>query len=247
MSQQRNIVTLKWGSAYGAEYVNRLFHGVSRHLSGSFRFVCFTDDADGILPEVDTFAIPEIDLPEGPMTNGWRKLCLFRDTLPIEGSCLFLDLDMIILDSIDDFFTYEPGRIPIIHNWVGGFRRLLGQRPEVGNSSVFRFEANKTLHVYEQFLSESEWALKTFHPPQTYLTHCIRERMVYWPEDWTRSFKRHCRPFFPLNLFMPPPKPRTKIVVFHGRPNPDEAIAGFSDGKIHHRSLPAEWVREEWQ
>jgi len=68
--------------------------------------------------------------------------------------------------------------------------------------------------------------------------------MVFWPDDWTRSFKRHCRPAFPLNLVMPPKKPDTRILVFHGRPDPEEVVGGYSDGKLRHRSLPAQWLTD---
>ena len=44
-----NILTLKWGDRYGADYVNRLYRGVKAHLHRPFRFVCVTDDpADAI-------------------------------------------------------------------------------------------------------------------------------------------------------------------------------------------------------
>ncbi len=244
----RTIVTLKWGDRYGPEYVNRLASSVRRHLKPPYRFVCFTDKPEGIDSAVETFPIPEIDLPEPQMLNGWRKLCLFRSDLPIEGPALFLDLDIVITGPMDVFFEYEPTKIPIIHNWVGLQKKLLGKRPEIGNSSVFRFEANKETFVWDQFHNEKAWAMANFHPPQTYLTHCIRPKMVYWPEAWVRSFKRHCRPCFPLNFFKEPRLPEgTKIVAFHGRPDPDEALRGYTGKKPHHHTRPAGWIGEHWR
>ena len=136
--EQRNIITLKWGNRYPADYVNRLERAVRRHLSGEYRFICFTDDAAGLSDQIESFPIPEIDIPDAQLVTGWRKLCLFRDDLPIEGACLFLDLDIIIVGSLDKFFSYETGKIPIIHNWVHWRKSLFGKRPEIGNSSVFR-------------------------------------------------------------------------------------------------------------
>lgn len=244
----RNVVTLKWGKLYGPDYVNRLASSVRRHSTGPVSVVCFTDDPAGIDASVQVFPIPPIDLPPQPMVTGWRKLCLFRNDLPIRGLCLFLDLDIVITGPLDAFFTYAPQHIPIIHNWVGWQKTLLGRRPEVGNSSVFRFTANECSFVWDQFHREKEWALANFRPPQTYLTHCIRPRMVYWPEDWVRSFKRHCRPVFPLNLFVTPRLPAgCSIVAFHGRPNPDEVIPGYKGRKPHHHVRPTPWVAENWR
>jgi hypothetical protein len=243
-----NIVTMKWGSLYGADYVNRLHSATKRHLTLPHQFICFTDDPTGLNSEIIAHSIPEIDLPPKPKITGWRKLGLFRPDLPINGTCLFLDLDIVIVGSLDDFFTYAPGKIPIIHNWTSGLRAILGSRPEVGNSTCFRFEANKQPFVVDQFEREREWALAHFRPPQTYLTHCIRPDMTYWPEHWVRSFKRHCRHTFPLNLALTPRLPRdARIIAFHGRPNPDEVINGYRGKRIHHHTRPTPWVAENWR
>jgi len=243
------IVTLKWGSLYGPEYANRLCAAVNRNLSIPHEFVCFTDNPEGLLPEIKTFPIPEVPIPDRVKNSGWRKIALFRDDLPIEGTCLFMDLDLVVTGSLDDFFTYgEPDQIPIIHNWVAWHKKLLRKRPEVGNSSVFRFVANECSFVFKQYLSEKEWALQNFWPPQTYLTHCIRPKMVYWPETWVRSFKRHCARSFPLNFFLPAIKPHdARIIAFHGRPHPDQALNGYSDGKLRHTVLPTRWIEDFWR
>ena len=72
--------------------------------------------------------------------------------------------------------------------------------------------------------------------------------MVYWPEEWTCSYKRHCIPSFPLNHFRAPKIPAgARMVVFHGKPDPDEALRGYRGTKPHHRSLPAPWIAENWK
>jgi nitroreductase len=63
--------------------------------------------------------------------------------------------------------------------------------------------------------------------------------MTYWPEDWVRSYKRHCLPPFPLNQFVTSKFPEgASIVAFHGWPHPHEAIAGYKGERPHHRALP---------
>lgn len=245
----RNVITLKWGNRYGAPYVNRLASAVRRHTTGEVRVVCFTDDPAGIDPGITVHPIPEIDLPPAAMVTGWRKLCLFRDDLPLEGLGLFLDLDLVITGSLDEFFLFEAAdRIPIIHNWVPWHKTLFRPAPAIGNSSVFRFHLNHCRFVWDQFHREREWALANFSPPQSYLSHCIRPRMDYWPPEWVRSFKRHCRPAFPLNLLLPPSLPqRARIIAFHGKPDPDEAAVGYCQGKPHHRTRPARWIDTHWR
>lgn len=245
----RNVICLKWGDRYGPDYANALFRAVTQNLNETFRFVCFTDCAEGIDDGVEIFPIPEIDLPEDKKITGWRKLCLFRDDLPLTGPCLFLDLDIVVTGDLDPFFQYgDPDCIPIIHNWISRRKAWSGRDPKIGNSSVFRFQANQCRFIWDQFHEEKDWALTNFQPPQSYLTHCIRDQMIFWPDEWVRSFKQHCRPPFPLNYFRQPQVPENaRIVAFHGRPDPDEALRGYSGKKPHHRSLPATWIGQYWQ
>ena len=53
---------MKWGTLYGADYVNRLHSMVKRNLTLDFKMVCFTDDDADIIDEVDCYPIPEIDV-----------------------------------------------------------------------------------------------------------------------------------------------------------------------------------------
>ncbi|MEO5917659.1 MAG: glycosyl transferase [Luteolibacter sp.] len=244
----RYIVTLKWGDRYGPEYVNRLASAVRRHTRTPVTIVCFTDDGTGIDPSVEIFPIPEIDLPAADKVTGWRKICLFRPDLPIDGLGLFVDLDVVITGSLDDFFTFgNEDDIPIIHNWMAFHKKFFIKDPMIGNSSVFRWKLNHCAFVWDQFHKEKEWALANFRPPQSYLTHCIRPRMKFWPAEWVRSFKRHCRHAFPLNWLLAPSLPASaKIIAFHGKPDPDEAAVGYRGKRLNHYSRPAPWIDKNW-
>ena len=85
-----------------------------------------------------------------------------------------------------------------------------------------------------------------FHPEQVYLTYSLGEK-YWWPETWVRSFKRHATPSFPRNLLLPPRlPPETRILVFHGRPDPDEALNGYRAAKLHRRTRAAPWIADHW-
>lgn len=44
-----HIVCVKWGSKYGADYVNKLYRGVSRNVVGiGYNFYCFTENPEGL-------------------------------------------------------------------------------------------------------------------------------------------------------------------------------------------------------
>lgn len=249
-SSQRNFICLKWGTRYPAKYTNILYKSVQRHTTKPFRFVCVTDDPSGLDEGIDIQPIaPNPGYPEDEWPNIFLKLAIFQDGFAnLSGPTLFLDVDVVIMDNIDCFFEYAPGENCIIHNWIEWHKTIFRARPNIGNSSVFRFEAGKSGYIYEDFLKRFEDAnnRKLFPTEQAFLTDSMK-KVNWWPEEWVVSFKRKCRPVFPLNLMIPPQEPKTRILVFHGNPDPDQAVAGFRGRKPHHYTLPAPWILEHWK
>jgi hypothetical protein len=246
-----NIICMKWGTRYPAPYVNILYRSIQRHLTRPFRFLCLTDDATDLLPGIEIYPFPENPgITKARWPNVFLKLVMTRDGFAdLSGPTLFLDLDLVILDSIDCFFDYQPGKNCIIHNWIELRKQILRPRPNIGNSSIFRFQAGESQHIYDTFMREIDRALdrSIFQTEQAFLTYAMKER-YWWPEKWVRSFKYNCRPPFPLNFFLAPKKPvEAKFLVFHGKPDPPDAIIGFSGKSLNHRALPAPWIAEHWR
>ena len=53
---------------------------------------------------------------------------------------------------------------------------------------------------------------------------------------------------FPLNLILEPTLPHdARIIAFHGKPDPDEAAAGYTGKRVHHHSKPAHWIDQHWK
>ena len=123
------FVCVKWGTKYGAEYVNKLRHGVRRHCDAPHAFVCFTDDAAGLDIASGIIARP---LPTGCWHTWWLKATLFggdaehairaaaaalRSTGGEGGGAargdngevraLYVDLDSIIVGSLDALTRYS--------------------------------------------------------------------------------------------------------------------------------------------
>jgi len=234
-----NVLCIKWGNLYGPEYVNKLYRMVSRHLNQPFRFVCLTDNTDGLLPQVETLPIPAMDIPAHRAVSPWRKLTLFSEQLgDLQGKALFLDLDVVILDSIDPLFEYAD-RFTIIENWTQKGRNI-------GNSSVYAFEIGRYAHVLEHYRTHQSEVLERFRNEQMYLSWKIGD-LKFWPRQWCQSFKFHSIPPWPQRLWKSPQIPsECRILVFHGHPNPDEALAGNYRGKWRKYFKPAKWIADYW-
>ena len=240
------VVCMKWGDKYGSDYVNRLARMVQGHCSLDYRFVCFTDDAAGIGKDIETRALPPCELPDRPRHEAWRKLSLFGPGMGISGTCLFLDLDLVVTGSLDAFFLHA-GSFCIIHNWTHPSRH-------VGNSSVMRFEAGRHVDVFREFTRDPDGIASSYRNEQIFLSSRIREGtgLTWWPPEWCRSYKKHCIAPGIRRLFREPAIPEgCKIVVFHGRPNPPEAAHRWvhrSDKpmRLPKFSRPASWICDRW-
>lgn len=215
---------MKWGDVYDADYVNILYKSVKNHLTLEYRFVCLTDDPRGLLGDIETFPLPYVDLPQRYRDHGgWLKLCVFQSELyDLQGPTLFLDLDVVVLESLTPFFLkgLESGTLMIIRDWPVGFRKIFRHRPAIGNSSVFFFHIGSLSQVYDEFITDPLLAVRRFRNEQKFLSYYARQKL-FWPEEWCRSFKRHCVRSFPLSTFKEPVFPsRSKVIVFHGQPKP---------------------------
>ncbi len=245
MTAPVNVVCMKWGTLYGADYVNRLYAMTRRNLKRPFRFMCFTDNTEGLAQGIEHAPIPEMRVDAPYENTPWRKLALYAPQLAdLEGTALFMDLDVVVVGPLDDLFDL-PGDYCIIHNWTHP-KRI------VGNSSVFRFEIGQFTELLDVYNTQStqHW-VDMYRIEQTYLSHQLgRKRLTYWPAEWCVSFKKHCLPKGPLGLFnrfIPSKIPAgARVVVFHGHPNPDDALAGQWPGKWYKGLRPATWIADYW-
>jgi hypothetical protein len=232
-----NICCLKWGTKYSADYVNRLAAMVRRNLNRPHRFVCFTENRAGIHQSVEC-----LPLLQG-LSGWWHKLSFFKPTLhDLKGTMLFLDLDMVILSSLEPFVDY-PGDFCTIRDWLAtDYTRLY-------NSSVFRMEIGSKTHVYNRFLSSPQQIVATYPTDQDWISEQIPNATT-WPAAWCVSFKWHCAAPRPDNPVIPE---RAKIIVFHGKPDPHEAMSGSYQiyGPKHlvpyqMEGKPASWIAQYW-
>ena len=219
----KQVVCVKWGSLYGPEYVNRLYGMVARHLSPPFRLVCLTDDAQGIRPEVECHPLPELGVPHPTNTMGkWRKQVLWGAEVPgLSGVALFIDLDSVIVGPLDEYFTIgSPEDVYVARNWARPLERL-------GQTSVFRFPVGGNPHLLERFRADPQGVADQYGFEQHYVTATVKGGVKFWPESWTRHFRLHCLPQFPLRYFMQAKLPAdARIVTFPGGPNPDDVMEG---------------------
>ncbi len=242
----QTIICMKWGSAYGADYANKLYAMVRRNTARPLRFICFTDDPTGLLPEIEALPLPAINLPERRRWEPWRKLSLWqRDLAGLSGNVLFLDLDVVVTGPIDAFFDFQPERsFCVIENWT---QRGKG----IGNTSVFRLKVGAHPEVFEALGDDPAEVISHYANEQTMASRIVGD-VTFWPLGWCVSFKHETLPSWPANLFRSAPFPEgARIVVFMGHPNPDEARDGRWPAPWYKKPFkqvrPTPWIAEHWR
>jgi hypothetical protein len=249
-----NCICLKYGTLYGAEYVNRLRAASERNTRHDLRFICMTDDRSGIDPCVEVVPLPDEPfaarmneaLARAPKHGRMTKISLFRPDLirDLDGPLLVFDLDIAITGSIDELRDYAPGKICMRREWVGSSRA-----PSAGHGSVERFDPKRHSYLYENMASDPEGAVAFgYGSEQSYTSRMAQRHGDFepFPDDWIVSFKHDCRPSRPLNLVLQPHLPKgAKVVCFHGRPKMDEAVEGYRAGPLR-STRRCDWLRRAW-
>lgn len=167
------------GEDYSVEWVNKLYRGVKRNLSSTFNFVC--------LSNVDT---PYDTIPL--VSNSdiyWNKIELFRPNL-FNGPTLYLDLDVVICNSID-FVNKLPNTF------------LMIQEPyrNITNSSVMYFNSDYS-YLYSNYIANRELIIEDYknaglrYGDQAYISENVEydyfenyTNSIGWKHHKTDSYK----------------------------------------------------------
>jgi hypothetical protein len=249
-----NCICIKYGTAYGPEYVNRLRAGLARQTRLNLRFFCMTDDAAGLDSKVEVLSLPEEPfaarmekaMETAPKRGRLKKISLFRpDLIPdLDGPLLVFDLDVAIVGPIDDLRDHAPGKLCMRREW-----RASSRAPSLGHGSVERFDPKLHPYLYEFMARDPEAAVALGGgSEQTYTSASAARAGDFkpFPDAWIVSFKYDCRPPRPLNLLVEPRlPPDARVVCFHGRPKMDEAVEGYRAGPFQ-STRACRWLREAW-
>lgn len=212
-----NVVCFLWGTEYTAAHVNALRRMVARNYSSAHRFVCVTNDTDGLDDEVEVVPDRE-DFADVPSPHGgknptcYRRLRLFEeDAADTFGDRIVaLDLDAVVVADLRPLWALDTSFI----GWADPMNK--GQY----NGSMFLLRAGAHPSIWSSFdpaTSPAETMRQGFRgSDQGWIS---RKLWASWPK-WTTangvlSYK--------ANVAKLPGKclpPGARIVFFHGQPKP---------------------------
>ena len=249
---ERFVICMKWGQAFGPDYVNVLYNACIKACRIPPRFLCLTDDSTGFLPGIEALPVPDIGLaPKDWYRPGvWPKIALFDGHFHgLRGRALFVDLDMVVVRDLDAFFERE-GKVIGIDAGPGWGRDRATAAPTEFGSGIFAYDIGAHPHVADDFRANREGIMGRFRREQLYVHEALPEA-EFWPDDWVISFKRRLRRPMGIDLFLPPREPEktTKVIAFHGQPRPIDLIRGrpyFWDRFPHLGCGRVGWMADYW-
>jgi hypothetical protein len=209
------VVCVKWGDKYSPEYVTTLKSMVDRYLTIPHTFECVTEaPVDGVT------CMPLLC----PYEGWWQKIGLFRPGF-LTGPTLYLDLDVVIVGSLDWVADYAACDLAAAVDW--GAPLMAGPKypNEIAGCLMVMSGRGVTDKIYTRF-SPSDIARLAPHGDQTYITEVFGNRYTEIPHGRVMSYKRHCRA-------RGAPPPGSSVIAFHGKPDPHE--------------VGDEWVKLSWR
>ncbi len=219
----KQILCIKWGTLYGPKYVNHIYGMVSRNITPPFKVVCFTDDRDGIRPEVECHDLPELGCPVPTNVPGkFRKVALWnKDLFGLTGVGLYVDLDVVITGSLDDLFEFaDPGDVVMARDTT---------RPAElsGQSSVVRFPIGGHGYLLDRFRADPEALAAEFRYEQRFISYNVEGGVKFFPPSWVRHFRHDCLGPWPLRYIRPAELPEdARVILFPQKPDPEDAMLG---------------------
>lgn len=226
MGARLNVATVKYGTAYSSDYVNRMLSMLKRHLHEPFDMFCLTEDGAGLDPDIRVIA-PPFDVP-----GWWNKIFLFSPVVP-EGETLYLDIDQILSGDIG----------PLLEACRKSRARLCAYRDPIRwmgsqiNSSWLYYRAPELAFIYDAFQRDIPDVFKLEGGDQLYIWQQMKD--IYFVDEGVpaavKSFRFELCEVEAQSLRIPLEIERdVRVINFHGRPKP-------------HELAQVPWVRQHWR
>ena len=180
-----NVCCVKEGGKYDSDYVNTLYLMTKRYLTIPFDFICLTENSQNLLKQIKV-----INLEDRSIKGWWNKCLLFKPGL-LNGSCLYLDLDMIIVKNIDEFIINNQ-YLNILCNSISLNNKIYNR---INSSMMFwdtkNIELNKIWFQYSEnklFYDTHKPSINEIYGDQKVIIES-NVKYKFFPTDKIRYFK----------------------------------------------------------
>lgn len=160
-----NIIFVKHGDKYHEGHVNRLYNQCKEYWP-DVQYHCYTEQPIGLDPNITL--IPCINKPR--LRKWWNKLAMFSDWFPVEGKCLFFDLDMNIKEDPTKYLKWDG--LTIIKDYWKDDLYMAPHAYDVHiNSSVITWTAGEQTHIWNYFLTNYDYFMRKYKGIDRFIVH----------------------------------------------------------------------------
>jgi hypothetical protein len=216
------------GDAYAWTYVERLYNMLSRHITPGIRLHVYTETDRPVPAPMIKHALTDWGI-NGPKQSWWYKMQLFNSQHHA-GSLLYFDLDVVIVKNID-WIWHNPAKF----FWsINDFKHLWRPHHRGINSSIMWWDTRVFDYVWRNFkLTNLNNLIKQHKGDQDYLNVAINNNQLrFLDAENIKSWRWQCQDGgydFKKRLFLQPGAGtqltnNTSVLVFHGRPKPDQIL-----------------------
>lgn len=186
-----------------------------RQLSMPFTFTCITDRPRSLHPE-----IRQCDCSAWGVTGWFTKIKIFdAQALPFD-EFLFMDISMIMLDSLDPLVEFARGKdLVAMRDW---------HYDCFGSCAMWLKKSALNQTIWDEYAKGTRYQTE-LNGDQDFIDAVLRDKgledqVAYYPQEWFQSYKRLLR----IHRQSPEEAERqlkaARILKFHGHPRPHELI-----------------------
>ena len=205
------------GKDYTLDYVIKLRNMVARHSTVPHKFVCLSD------VKFDVVDVERIPLTSN-LPGWWSKLELFKTKFASTEYVVYFDLDTVLVNNIDDILLTKTN-FAALGGWLPGSNRdskeNFGSGMMIWNNDVdysFLHDEYSTKQAYRH--GDQEYIVNTL------IAHAVPYDTLQEITAGIYSYKRNCLAAIPVDA---------RVICFHGRPRPSEAIK------------TVQWLKSYWR
>lgn len=224
------VACVFWGTKFSVEYVHNLKSMVEKNTTVDHKFICLSDKKiEGI----------ETRILKPGYEGWWNKLQLFDLAHNLGERVVYLDLDTLIVNSIDWLLEYRGNFMGIED--VGAVNAHQPHLKGVLQTGVMAFNSYMNAKLWTELSVNKEFR-SNFRGDGECLNHTIsplsRDLLQNLYPGRLKSYKYQVYPNKPDN--------NTSIICFHGRPSITQAINEIvtTPMQTYH---PQKWIKEYWR
>ena len=190
-----SIYTVKWGTKYNVDHVNKILEQCREHITTDFDFYCLTEHTIGLHSDVIVIPFPEDNYYE----KWWNKLYLFdKQVVSQRGEKLFLDLDIVIQNNIDCIVDHDPeDGLTFVRTHWHNMKKMKRDTQDIPraytdlNSSVLRWNDRLGIDKITKFVTDYPDQMFFHYRGLDNLFGHQRDRLLkidFFPSGWVYSY-----------------------------------------------------------